>query len=63
MKRTKFVSTIQKEPVFQVLFLFSRFHFLSFSLLEVGGGANAIRVNNSKRLSFSEKMMLFRVKD
>ncbi|HEM3538725.1 TPA: hypothetical protein U1B50_000166 [Streptococcus suis] len=59
MKRTKFVSTIQKEPVFQA-FLFSRFLFSEF--LAVGGGANAIRVNNSKRLSFSEKMMLFRGK-
>ncbi|WP_238599001.1 hypothetical protein, partial [Streptococcus suis] len=31
------------------------FFFLSFRLLEVGDEANAIRVNNSKRLSFSEK--------
>ncbi|MBM7192223.1 hypothetical protein [Streptococcus suis] len=32
-------------------------------LLEVGDEANEVRVNNSKRLSFSEKMMLFGVKD
>lgn len=54
MERTKFVSTIQKEPVFQVLFLFSRFLFFFFEFL---GCVRLLKIRGREKYSEIRKFL------